>query len=66
MTVLYRVLSDLNQSGAGLYSAGRGFAPPGSTKPADAVFALRVTIPGAERVADITLDIARLTVLEPP
>ena len=32
---------------AGLYSAGRGFAPPGSTKPADAVFALRVTIPGA-------------------
>ena len=33
--------------GAGLYSAGRGFAPPGSTKPADAVFALRETIPVA-------------------
>ncbi len=42
--------------GAGLYSAGRGFAPPGSTKPADAVFALRVTIPVAfARVARCAL-----------
>ena len=51
----YRPLSDrydrgtrpVQEPGGGLYSAGRGFAPPGSTKPADAVFALRVTIPGA-------------------
>ena len=55
MTTRYRPLSDrydrgarpVQGPGAGLYSAGRGFAPPGSTKPADAVFALRVTIPGA-------------------
>ncbi len=55
MTTRYRPLSDRHDRdarpvqgpGAGLYSAGRGFAPPGSTKPADAVFALRVTIPGA-------------------
>ena len=55
MTTRYRPLSDrydrgarpVQRPGAGLYSAGRGFAPPGSTKPADAVFALRVTIPGA-------------------
>ena len=45
--------------GAGLYSAGRGFAPPGSTKPADAVFALRVTIPGAfARVARLRASLA--------
>ena len=55
MTTRYRPLSDRHDRGArpvqgpgaGLYSAGRGFAPPGSTKPADAVFALRVTIPVA-------------------
>ena len=55
MTTRYRPLSDrydrgtrpVQEPGAGLYSAGGGFAPPGSTKPADAVFALRVTIPGA-------------------
>ena len=37
----------VQEPGAGLYSAVRGFAPPGSTKPANAVFALRVTIPVA-------------------
>ena len=47
MAIRYRPLSDRHDRGAGLYSAGRGFAPPGSTKPADAVFALRVTIPVA-------------------